>query len=60
MTATIVHAERTILLVTQKVIRNPILTEFFTAITTLGDGGMIWILTAEGAVNQIYRKIERR
>lgn len=32
-----------ILLFTQDYIRNPILTPIFKVITTLGDGGMIWI-----------------
>lgn len=41
-----IQAEEMILLFVQEVIRNPLLTPFFTAVTRLGDNGILWIVTA--------------
>lgn len=38
------ETERAILLFIQEAIRNPLLTPFFTAVTWLGNHGMVWIV----------------
>lgn len=40
----LLNLDSSILLFIQEVIRNPILTPFFRVVTTLGNGGGIWIL----------------
>lgn len=45
MIETLMSAEKTILLLIQNEIRNPVLTSFFVFVTKMGDAGMIWILS---------------
>lgn len=44
MIETLINLDGNILQFVQDVIRNPILTPFFRAVTRLGDNGMVWIV----------------
>lgn len=58
MTAWITNIDSSILMFIQEHIRNPILTPFFQAVTSLGNAGMIWILiTALLLIPKKTRKI---
>lgn len=46
MIEVLVNSEKTILLLIQNGIRNPVLTPFFVTVTRLGNGGLIWIALA--------------